>query len=253
MKRNIARLLLFVSGALLLMIYSAPLVAGILNAGNLFGIATAGVLMFISIFFDKIISIVSAIWKKKLGKILVSLVSVLLCVFVVLFTVTLASVVANSHSTATDETTVLVLGCRVNGTTPSLMLRWRCNVAADYMLDNNDAVAILCGGQGNGEDITEAQCMHDIMVEQGIDESRLYMESTSTSTDENIANARKIIDANSLSTDVTIATSDYHEKRASIIAKKNNLTASSLSARGDRFSRPTFFTREVFGVWLQYL
>ena len=51
---------------------------------------------------------------------------------------------------------VIVLGAGVNGETPSLALWTRIRVAAAYLEAHPDIPAVLSGGQGPGEDISEA-------------------------------------------------------------------------------------------------
>lgn len=245
--KKIIRLIIGIIGVIILIAYSLPLAALILNAGNIFGIAVGFVLIIFSIFFNRIIEAL------KGHKIITSILCICVIIFSTLFGVTYNSIVKYAQYTATDEATIIVLGCRVDGERPSLMLKWRCDEAINYLNNHPDAVAILSGGQGSDEIMSEAECMRRLLTDAGIDEARLYIEDKSTSTNENIAFSKRIIDDNNLSTKVAIATSDYHEKRASIIASKNGLNASSIPARGDKYSRLTFFTREVFGVWVQYI
>ena len=54
---------------------------------------------------------------------------------------------------------VIVLGAGVNGTAPSLSLLNRLDAVNDYLETYPDSIAVLSGGQGEGEDITEAECM----------------------------------------------------------------------------------------------
>lgn len=253
MKKKIIKSILVIIGFVILLIYLLPLVAGILNAGNAFGICVGVLVAFVGLKLDRIFGIAKTLCKRKWGKLVVTIICIISVVFVSAFSVTMISIVNYAQYTAADESTVIVLGCKVNGSQPSLMLRWRCNSAYKYLSENENAVAILSGGQGSNENISEAECMYNVLVEYGIEPSRLYLEDTSTSTEENIRNSKRIIDNNGLSTNVAIATSDYHEKRASIIAKKNGLISSSIPAYGDKYSRPTFYTREVFGVWVQML
>ncbi len=251
--KQFTKIALAVLGAWVLVLYTLPLFGRILNAGNIFGIALGVGIIAISILFDRIVSLAVVLWRNRIGKIIISLICIIAIGFFSIFGITYKSIVDYAQYTANDEPTVIVLGCKVDGDRPSLMLKWRCDVASKYLLDNPNAVAILSGGQGPDENMSEAECMLGLITEQGISSDRLYIEDQSTSTEENIANSKKIIEENNLSTDIAIATSDYHEKRASIIAKKNGLNASSIPAYGDKYSRTTFFTREVFGVWVQYL
>ena len=69
---------------------------------------------------------------------------------------------------------IVVLGAGVRGSVPSLTLSERIGAAYDYLIANPDAKAILCGGQGPGEDITEADCMYGELTRMGIDSSRLF-------------------------------------------------------------------------------
>lgn len=250
---TVFRVLMIISSLLLIKLYYAPLKVKILNAGNFFGLSVAAVLFIFAIFFNQIINLIKKICEKKVGKALVSIFLVLVIAGCTLFTGTLASVISNSHQSATNETTVVVLGCRIWGSRPSGALKARVRAAKKHLEKNPDAVVILSGGQGSDEDLSEAQCMYNLLVEDGIDPSRLYIEDKSTSTDENIAFSKKIMQENNLSMDVAVATTDYHQKRAKMICKKNGLNSTSLPSKSGKDTRATFFTREVFGVWAQWL
>jgi uncharacterized SAM-binding protein YcdF (DUF218 family) len=136
---------------------------------------------------------------------------------------------------------------------PSKALKNRINAGAEYLNKNKNAICILSGGQGADENLSEGQCMYNLMTQAGIEPSRLFIEEKSTSTDENILFSKKIIEQNNLSTNVAIATSDYHQLRASMICKKNSLSSASLPCGSEIYYKPTFFVREVFGIWAQWL
>lgn len=71
---------------------------------------------------------------------------------------------------------VIVLGAGVNGTEPSLSLRTRLDAALDYLEENPDVPVVLTGGQGYGEEITEAQCMYDYLTTRGVTSERILLE-----------------------------------------------------------------------------
>ena len=251
----VLQILIVLIGLYIIRIYLPPLVSlGELNLGNLFGyVAGFGIIVF-GIFLNAIVCAVkSGLAGDHKKQVIITLVVIctVIIAFLAAFFGTLGSIVSASHQTATDQTTVIVLGCRIKGDVPSGSLKNRCSAAARYLEENPDAVVIASGGQGKDENLSEGQCIHDLLVEKGIDESRIFIEDKSHSTDENIANSLKIIEDNNLSTDVAIATSDYHEKRARIICKKNGLTPYSVPANSTKWAKPTQFTREVFGVWVQ--
>ena len=253
----VIQILLILAGLYIIRLYAPPLVSlGVINAGNLFGFAVGGGLIVLGLFLRVVLSVIkSGIengHKKAIAVILTALCALVLA-FLVAFFGTLSSVVNHAEYTATDQSTVIVLGCQIRGSKPSNSLKARCNAAAKYLEEHPDAVCIASGGQGSDEDLSEGQCIYNLLTEKGIDGNRIYIEDKSTSTDENVANSVKIIEENNLSKEVAVATSDYHEKRAEMICKKNGLTAYSIPANSSKWGKPTFYTREVFAVWAQLL
>lgn len=149
------------------------------------------------------------------------------------------------------EATVVVLGCRVYGTKPSVMLKARLDAAYEYLAKHPDAPVIVCGGQGDDEEISEALCMYEYLVEKGIAPERIYMEDKSTSTRENLMYAKEIIDSEELSEHVAIATNDYHELRASLVADSIGLSSSAISAKTQLHLLPKHYVRELVGVLVE--
>ncbi len=144
---------------------------------------------------------------------------------------------------------MIVLGCRVKGKSPSKFLYDRCKTAAVYLKENPTATAILSGGKGKGEDISEAECMKEILLRKGIEERRLIPEDKSTSTAENIAFSKEIIKQKNLSENVLIVTNEFHEYRAKLICEKNKMNFHSFSCSTSFLAFLTYFTREIFAVF----
>ena len=65
-------------------------------------------------------------------------------------------VVGKSDNATYREDYIIVLGAGLKGDTPSLALERRLEKAAEYMNKNGNAIAIVSGGQGKGETISEA-------------------------------------------------------------------------------------------------
>ncbi len=141
---------------------------------------------------------------------------------------------------------IIVLGCRVRGDEPSLSLIKRVDAAYKFLLFNLESVAILSGGQGKDENISEAQCMQQLLYARGISKDRLILEDRSTSTDENIRFSLQIIETLDLDRNVAIATSEYHQKRAANICKKYGLNSTPVSSKTKWTLLPTFLLRELF-------
>ena len=88
---------------------------------------------------------------------------------------------------------LVVLGAAVHGSTPSLSMTHRLEGALDYLEAYPESTAIVSGGQGVGEDISEAQAMYDWLTAHGVAPERVIMENKSTSTMENLEFSYNII------------------------------------------------------------
>ncbi len=88
---------------------------------------------------------------------------------------------------------LIILGARVKGSVPSLSLQYRIDKAAEYLSANKQTVAIVSGGKGPGEEISEAKAMQQGLIAQGIEEARIMMEDKSTTTHENIVFSKELI------------------------------------------------------------
>ena len=121
---------------------------------------------------------------------------------------------------------VIVLGAAVYGETPSLSLENRVKRAIVYLAENPDTKVVVSGGQGEGEDISEAECMRRYLVSHGIAEDRILMESHSTSTMENLAFSQAVIAADGgEGARVVIVSSGYHLYRAKAMASSLGMDA----------------------------
>ena len=146
---------------------------------------------------------------------------------------------------------LIVLGAAVHGDTPSLALQHRLEGALDYMEKYPDSIAIVSGGKGQGENITEAKCMYDWLMEHGVSPDRVIMEDKATSTMENLQFSFDIIRSRGDEPDgnIAIVSSAYHLYRAKCMAKI--LGAEAAGVRGN-MGYPIYmlncYIREAFGV-----
>lgn len=253
MKRFV-KTLLFTIGIFFLMVFTAPIVANIFNIGNIAGILISLCFIIAGIFLDHILSLIKMLRRNRKKRILFDSFSAAVIAIILCFSTALGAVIASSSTNAEDEETVIVLGCAVYGNKASIMLTSRVNAACKYLRKNKKAVAVLSGGKGEGENISEAECMYDLMIQMGIDKERLYIEDKSTNTNENIEYSLEIIKKNNLSESIAIATSDYHLKRATMIAEKNGIKdAKRISASTGLFAVPTFYLRDTLGVIKEFV
>ena len=147
---------------------------------------------------------------------------------------------------------VIVLGAGINGSVPSLSLRNRLDAAYAYLTANPDTICIVSGGQGPGEDLTEALCMFNDLTAKGIAPERIWMEDKSTSTRENIAFSLDLIEEKTgqRPQKAGILSSEYHIYRAGLVARSQDLEAIGIPAKTSWVSlRINYFLREIVAVW----
>lgn len=168
------------------------------------------------------------------------------------FAVFEAPVISNAKTDAAPQSDYLiVLGAGVNGSAPSLSMVNRLEAALDYLEAYPDAVAIVSGGQGAGEDVTESSAMHDWLVAHGMPESRIVQEDQSTSTRENLENSFAIIRSRGgdPADGVAVVSSEYHLYRAKQMARA--LGAKPLGVAAETTlptMRANYFIREAFAA-----
>ena len=63
-----------------------------------------------------------------------------------------------------------------------------------YLNENKNAKAVVTGGQGSDEAISEGQCMYDTLVGMGIDKDRIFIEDKAENTQQNIKYSYDIIE-----------------------------------------------------------
>ena len=187
-------------------------------------------------------------FSKTLWRILV----ILVCIGVVYFCIVEVPIIKNA---VTDEEPgrdyLIVLGAAVYGDQPSLTLVRRLEGALDYLEEYPDSVAIVSGGMGPGETVTEAQAMHDWLIDHGIPENRILIEDRATSTMENLQFSFELIRArrDDPNGNVAIVSSAYHLYRAKLMAHNQGVEAAGVAAPwGYFFVMLNYFIREAFGV-----
>ncbi len=147
---------------------------------------------------------------------------------------------------------VVVLGAKVRATGPSASLWDRIYAAYDYLQANPQVIAVLSGGRGEDEPITEAQAMYDELVKLGISPDRLWLEENATSTWENLQFTLALIEEKTgqRPAKLGVLSSEYHLYRASLFTRACGVEFVGIPARTSRVSQMVnHFMREVAGVW----
>lgn len=174
------------------------------------------------------------------------------------FVIVESIIVQNAKSDPTEDCHyVLVLGAGLHGKTPSLILSSRLQRAYQFLQQNPNTTAVLCGGRGPNETITEAEAMKQYLISKGIPSDRLILENRSRSTDQNIKFAGQILDwlEGPIHHKVVIITNDFHLYRAKKLALDYKMIPAGISVPTPDyyFLKYNYFLREYFSVAAYYI
>ena len=175
--------------------------------------------------------------------------TVLLCVGAIIFTTAEIPVIKASKGTPdADADYLIVLGAGVNGSAPSLSLVNRLTAARDYLDEHPNCIAVVTGGQGRGENLTEAQAMADWLTARGIATERIIREERATSTEENLEFSFALI-PDAAHAKIAVCSSEYHLYRAEYMARQMGYELSGVPGRTTYpVLRLNYFIREGLGV-----
>lgn len=125
---------------------------------------------------------------------------------------------------------VIVLGCQLYGTVPSPFLKARLDEGLRLYNGGYARYIVVSGGQGPGEDISEAQAMKQYLVENGVDESHVIEEDKSTSTETNLRFSLEKMKEHGLESAIVVS-NNYHLARAALISERTGLDAGYAGVR----------------------
>ena len=228
----------------MLFIFVLPMSAGICNVGNIFGAGAAVILLIPLVFWEKL----RGFFSHGAGKIVFALFLSALFICMIIACYLSFIMLKAAYNTPQNPTAMIILGCKVNGDTPSLMLQRRIDAAADYLLENNEVIAVCSGGQGPDEIMPEGNAIADSLIDAGIDENRIIIEDPSTNTEENLKYSAKMLKDLGLDGETIIVTDGFHQYRASLLAKREGIAPSAVSADTPVWLLPTYIVREWLGI-----
>lgn len=152
---------------------------------------------------------------------------------------------------------VIVLGARVRGEKVTSSLKKRLDKAVEYLETNPDTIVVVSGGQGPGEDISEAEAMRRYLEAAGIAPERIIKEYRSTTTVENISFSKSFITLNWYSRmggytkeepKIGVISNDFHIFRAVKIGEKMGVPLSGIPAKSDKLLLANQMLREFFAI-----
>ena len=154
---------------------------------------------------------------------------------------------------------MIILGCKVEESGPSQLLKDRLDTALDYLngLDSPIPV-IVSGGQGLDEPVSEAASMADYLIEAGYSDAYIYLEDNSHNTAENLGYSLEVLEALSLDPaedEILIVSNGFHLTRARMLAERFGYEhVSTLAAPSSHLpSRISMFFREPLALVKSFL
>lgn len=193
---------------------------------------------------------------KRMTKIILVIIGTLVLIGAVLVVSAMIAIYrgAQGHEVS-EDTPAVVLGCHVKDGRPSRILGERIDAAYEYLSSHPQAIAVLSGGQGEDEAISEAECMYRELTARGIDGSRLYKEKSSVNTPTNLRHSREILEevlgADSAWTEnheIALITSEFHCYRGCLHAKQEGLSPVAYASKTAMPYVIPFYLREIVAV-----
>ena len=192
----------------------------------------------------------------KFGKpwiIVRTVLTVLVCIGLALVLITEGIIIHASFGDPDEHCDyIVVLGCMVWPNGPSPTLQNRIDAAYTYLEEHPGVIAVLSGGKGKDEPMSEAQCMYEGLLKKGMDPDRLWIEDQATSTWTNLQYSLALIESRTGTRPETIGilSSEYHLFRASLQAKDQGVKTVGIPAPSTLVTQAiNHFMREVAGVW----
>lgn len=193
----------------------------------------------------------SRFYKTIIGKIIIFIVS--FGCSVILVSSCFLYIYGNNPTVTYTENYLIVLGCGVQGSTPSKALTARLDTALKYLEKNKECKIVVSGGKGRDEDISEAEAMAIYLTEHGVDGARIIQENKSTSTAENFRFSDALIDGGMSANNTAFITSDFHIYRASSLARLQGYSPNHISAPTPWYNLLPCYLREFLAIGQMYI
>ncbi len=239
---KIFRLIIFIVAIALIFWLLAPLYKGVVHIGMLYPLPILAAVAYFAIKPEKLTYLFSQ------HKAIMIAVTSLICVACIFVFSVIGVCLRYANVSPEKNQTVIILGCQVRGKTPSLMLYDRMNAAIEYLNENPKSAVICSGGQGSGEEISEAEAMKTYLLKKGIEKERIFVEDKSLNTNENIAFSKEVIKKNDLNPSVAVATDGFHQFRANRFCKNNGLDNTAVCCKTRWYFTASYYSREVLAV-----
>lgn len=174
----------------------------------------------------------------------------LLLLIIIYIVINVYEIISYSKVDETCEADVaIVLGAATDGKEVSTVFKERLNHGIELYKSGKVKAIIVTGGVGDGNDKSDAEVAEQYLLENGIPSEAILKEEESTITQENLDNAKKIMDDKKFKT-ALIVSDPLHMKRAMLLARDIGLDAYSSPTKTSAYksfkTKLPFIARETF-------
>lgn len=183
--------------------------------------------------------------KHKIFKFVAILGRCIFIVFLISFVLIQGLIKSGDHTDkeAYSAERILVLGAFIYPDAPSAALQSRLDTAIEFLNENEDAILIVCGGQGDNEVMPEAHMMKKYLLQNGVSEDKILVEDKSRNTIQNIKNAKELYNLEQYKT--AVITNEFHLARARKLMEQAGLNPYGIPAPTPYFAlRTVSYIRE---------
>lgn len=183
---------------------------------------------------------------KKRYKILLGIVALIVC-YIFLNLIDIYSFSKKDQKCKADV--AIILGAATYNGTISPVYRERVNHGIILYKEGYVEKLIVTGGMGNGNYESDAETAKQYAISQGVPEADILTEETSTITQENLVNAKEIMEENGYVTAILVS-DPLHMRRSMLLARDAGITAYSSPTSTSRYvsfkTQIPFIARETF-------
>lgn len=250
---SVLRITLIVIEVIFLLWFILPVRFHIFKAGNLLGVLICLIAFFRTAFSSAYHQLDAFMLQNTFTKI-IWLVIKYGCILFVVYAVSISvCMIVAMKIKPKKNATAVILGAQVKPWGASRLLTQRIKAAENYLDRNPDMKAIASGGQGYNEPMSEAACILENMIRDGVDPKRIFVEDQSVNTEQNLLYSIKIIKKHQLSDNIAVVSDSYHQLRARIISYKIDRkihvgAINTVNTGFGWFIYPSFFVREWIAI-----
>lgn len=195
------------------------------------------------------------IWKRT-PIVLRRIVTVIFAIGMIIFVIIEGIIIYNGHHYDKEKPDYLVvLGAGLRGSEISTSLLYRLETALEFHEEYPEIKIVVSGGQGEGEDVTEASAMKNFLISHGVDENLIIAEDKSTNTYENFLFTKELLEKQTGKDKfkITVISNNFHMYRAKFLANEVGFDTLGYPAPAHKSSTLVFHVREFFGVIKAYI